>query len=272
MLTDANGIVTLTTDLGTTEGYAAAIKGALLRVFPRAQLIDVTHHIATRDITEAAFQVATVWSAFPAGTVHLIIVAAADLAAHPPVAVAVGDQYFIAPNHGVLTLVAANIAPTQVISLDRTDLFHDAHPSTFPGRDVYAPVAGHLASGKTPFMSLGSVMPPDALVRLPWAPSQDNATEVHAPVVSVDRFGNCRTLITRSQVPWDLQQVYVRCGDVTVRGVVNSYTDVPEGRTLALFGSHGGLEIAVRGRSAAQSWEIQRGDEVCVYVGEEPRS
>lgn len=271
MLTEANGIVTLTTDLGTTEGYVAAIKGAILRVHPRAQLVDVTHHIRTADITEAAFQIATVCTAFPPGTVHLLVVASSDLAAHPPVAAAVGDQYFVAPNHGVLTLVAANVAPSQVRLLDRSELFHDRTGSTFPGRDVYAPIAGHLAAGEVAFDALGSELAPDDLLRLPWAATRDSEHRVHAPIVSVDRFGNCRTLITRAHVPWDLQRVYVRCGDVTVRGIVNAYTDVPEGRTLALFGSHGGLEIAVRGRSAAQSWELARGDDVCVFIGEEPR-
>lgn len=86
--------------------------------------------------------------------------------------------------------------------------------------------------------------------------------------MSVDRFGNCRTLITRRQLPEDLAELYVRCGDVTVRGIHRTYTDVAIGKTLALFGSHGGLEIAVRGGSAAQSWEIRRGDDVFVHAAD----
>ncbi|MEX2315287.1 MAG: SAM hydroxide adenosyltransferase, partial [Thermomicrobiales bacterium] len=62
--------------------------------------------------------------------------------------------------------------------------------------------------------------------------------------------------------------VYVRCGDVTVRGIHRTYGDVPVGKTMALFGSHGGLEIAVNGGNAAQSWEIKRGDDVVVYAEE----
>jgi S-adenosylmethionine hydrolase len=88
-------------------------------------------------------------------------------------------------------------------------------------------------------------------------------------VVSVDRFGNCRTLITRRQLPADLGSLYVRCGDLTIRGIHRTYTDVAIGKTLALFGSHGGLEIAVRGGSAAQSWELRRGDDVVVHTADE---
>jgi S-adenosyl-L-methionine hydrolase (adenosine-forming) len=84
--------------------------------------------------------------------------------------------------------------------------------------------------------------------------------------VSIDRFGNCRTLLTRRQLPGAPERVIVRCGGVTVRGVQRTYSDVPLGRTLALFGSHGGLELAVRGGSAAVSWDIQRGDDVLVLL------
>jgi S-adenosylmethionine hydrolase len=111
----------------------------------------------------------------------------------------------------------------------------------------------------------------ESLVTLPWAPVRDAPDHVHAQVVSIDRFGNCRTLITRRQLPADLDALYVRCNDVTVRGVHRTYSDVPVGKTMALFGSHGGLELAVRGGNAAQSWEIRRGDEVEAFLGEPER-
>lgn len=263
-----NGIVTLMTDLGTIDGYVAAMKGSLLGVNPRATLVDVTHHIAARDITEAAFQIATVWPAFPAGTIHVIVVDAGLDSEARPVAVEVGGQFFIVPDNGLLTLLAGNEMPSNVVTLDKVDLFRSERSSTFPGRDIYAPVAGVLSSGSLGLADIGSQRPIDSLVSLPWAPIRDSSTRVHAPVVSIDRFGNCRTLITRRHLPDDITAIYVRCGDVTIRGVHRSYRDVPEGKTMALFGSHGGLELAVRGGSAAASWEIRRGDDVEVFTGD----
>lgn len=263
-----NGIVTLMTDLGTVDGYVAAMKGSLLGANPRATLVDVTHHIPARDVTEAAFQIATVWSAFPSGTTHVIVVDAGLDSEAQPVAVEAGDQFFIVPNNGLLTLLAANQVPSRVVSLDREELFRADRSTTFPGRDIYAPVAGAFSSGSFTLDNLGSSMRQDALVSLPWSPIRDSPTRVHAPVVSIDRFGNCRTLITRRHLPEDMSAMYVRCGDITVRGIHRSYRDVPEGKTMALFGSHGGLEVAVRGGSAAVSWEIRRGDEVEVYMVE----
>lgn len=259
-----NGIVTIMTDFGTVDGYVAAMKGALLGVFPRPVLVDVTHHIPTQDVTEAAFQLATVWRAFPPGTTHLIVVDPGVGGDRRAICVEIEGHYFIAPDNGLLTLVIADTEPSGAVWLDRQDLFREGVSSTFHGRDIFAPVAANLAGGIVPFEELGSAIELASVVYLPWAPVSGVDEEVCAPVVSVDRFGNCRTLITRSLVPWEPENVYVSCGDVTVRGIHNTYSDVPVGRTLSLFGSHGGLEIAVRNGSAAQSWDIHRGDTVAV--------
>jgi S-adenosyl-L-methionine hydrolase (adenosine-forming) len=269
-VTPPNGIVTLMTDFGTTDGYVAAMKGALLTVNPRAVLVDVTHHIPNQDITEAAFQLATVWSAFPPGTIHVAVVDPGVGGDRRAIALALGDQYFIAPDNGLLTLVAANVVPDMAVVLDRPELFRADVSSTFHGRDIFAPVAGRLSLGGIGLDQVGSPIEPESLVTLPWIPVQDSPTRLHAVIVSIDRFGNCRTLLTRRQLPDDLSKVYVRCGDVTVRGILRTYSDVPIGKTLALFGSHGGLEIAVRGGSAAQAWELKRGQEVQVFTDGPP--
>ena len=264
----ANGIVTLMTDFGTVDGYAAAVKGALLGVYRDATLVDVTHHISTQDVTEAAFQLATVYSVFPEGTTHVIVVDPGVGSSRRGIAVEVAGHYFVTPDNGLLTLVMANIPATRAIVLDRPEYFLANVSSTFHGRDIFGPVAGHIASGKVSIDQLGTEIPLESVVQLPWAPVTDSEGDIHAPVVSVDRFGNCRTLITRAALPVDISNIYVRVKDVTVRGVHRTYSDVPMGKTLALFGSHGGLEIAVRGGSAAQSWEIKRGDTVAVYTHE----
>jgi S-adenosyl-L-methionine hydrolase (adenosine-forming) len=270
MRSGPNGIVTLMTDFGTVDGYVAAMKGSLLTANPKAIMVDVTHHIPTQDITEAAFQLATVWYSFPQGTTHLVVVDPGVGGERRAVAVSIANQYFVAPDNGILTLLISNVAPDAAVVLDRTDLFRNDISSTFHGRDIFAPVAGHLSGGNVAFEELGSPIPTDSLVLLPWAPVHDAATRIHAPVVSIDRFGNCRTLITEGQLPAARDAVFVRCGDVTIRGIHHTYSDVPVGKTLALFGSHGGLEISVRGGSAAQSWEISRGAEVEVFTSDAP--
>lgn len=270
-MTDPNGIVTLMTDFGTTDGYVAAMKGALLSVNPRAVLVDVTHHIPPQDITEAAFQLATVWSTFPEGTIHVVVVDPGVGGSRRAIALEAGRQYFIAPDNGLLTLLAANESPTEAIVLDRPEFFRADVSSTFHGRDIFAPVAARLSLGAVSLRQLGTTIDPSSVVTLPWVPSLNSPSTVHAPVVSIDRYGNCRTLLTRRQLPEALGDMYVRCGDATIRGIHRTYSDVPTGKTLALFGSHGGLEIAVHGGSASQSWEIRRGDEVQVFLDGPPQ-
>ena len=264
-----NGIVSLTTDLGTIDGYVAALKGVLLTAHRQVTLVDITHHIPNRDVTEAAFQTAMVWSSFPVGTVHLFVVNTGVDTDYRAIVAEAGGHYFVGPDNGVLTLLVENESATRAVVLDRPAFFRE-WPATFPGRDIFAPVAGILSSGSVGLDRLGTAIDPSSLMSLPWRATQDSPTRVHASIVSIDRFGNCRTLITRGQIPWDLSSVFVRCGDATVRGIHRSYKDVPVGKTLALFGSHGGLEIAVRGGSAAQSWEIKRGEEVVVSTLDDP--
>lgn len=256
------------TDFGTVDGYVAAMKGALLTVNQRVTLVDVTHHIPTQDVTEAAFQLATVWSTFPEGTIHLVVVDPGVGSDRRAIAVEAGGHYFISPDNGLLTLLISNVPADRAVVLDRQHLFRADVSSTFHGRDIFAPVAGLLATGEVELSDIGSEVETESIVRLPWAPAEDRHGQIHAPVVSVDRFGNCRTLLTRRELPFGLENVYVRCKDVTVRGIHSTYSDVPLGKTLALWGSHGGLEIAVRGGSAAASWEIQRGDDVIVFAQE----
>lgn len=266
-----NGIVTLMSDFGTTDGYVAAMKGALLTVNPHATLVDVTHHVPRQDVTEAAFQLATVWSTFPEGTVHMTVIDPGVGSSRRPIIVEAGNHFFVTPDNGLLTLLSSNVPPDRAVVLDRPELFRADVSTTFHGRDIFAPVAGLLAQGKVDITDLGTEIDPGSIVKLPWSPTLDEPGQVRAPVVSVDRFGNCRTLLTQRELPLDLSNVYVRCKDVTIRGIHRTYSDVPMGKTLALWGSHGGLEIAVRGGSAAQSWEIQRGDEVIVFEQEPGR-
>ncbi|MFW6074140.1 MAG: SAM hydrolase/SAM-dependent halogenase family protein [Chloroflexota bacterium] len=264
MATTPNGIVTVLTDFGTTDGYVAAMKGALLTVNQSATIVDVTHHIPTQDVTEAAFQLATVWSTFPEGTTHLVVVDPGVGGSRRAIGVELGGHFFICPDNGVLTLILGNNPAERAVQLDSPKLMRGEVSSTFHGRDIFAPMAGYLSGGIVEFDDLGSAVHVDSIVSLAWSAVREGDVEIRAPIVSIDRFGNCRTLITRASLPWDPADVYVNCGDVTVRGIHNTYSDVPIGKTLALFGSHGGLEIAVRQGSAAASWELNRGDIVTV--------
>ncbi len=253
-----SGIISLMTDFGLSDTYAGQMKAAILGIDPALQVVDLTHNIPPQDVAEAAFQLATAWLAFPEGTVHLAVVDPGVGTHRRPVAFQHHGHLFVMPDNGLATLVLAGSQPERLVVLDRSDVHRPQVSKTFHGRDIFAPVAGYLATGRM-LTEVGSATSAATLARLAIPPVERVESTVRGPVVSIDHFGNCRTLIQPEDLPAPPERVQVRCGHVVIRGIVPTYGSVATGRTLAHFGSHGGLEIAVRDGDAARAWEITRG-------------
>jgi S-adenosylmethionine hydrolase len=260
-----SGIVTLLSDFGSSDNYVGQVKGVILGLAPRVRLVDLSHQIPPQDVLEGSFQLATAWEAFPPGTVHLAVVDPGVGTERRAVAWLVGTHCFVTPDNGLGTLVFQQQAPERAVVLDREEVFRKPVARTFHGRDVFAPVAARLAAGLA-LEHVGTPIDPLSLVRLDIEPVRQSATRTTGPVVSIDHFGNCRSLISPEQLPGPPEQVVVRCGAARIRGIAPAYAAVPLGHTLALFGSHGGLEIAVRDGSAARAWDIARGATITVTV------
>lgn len=261
-----SGLISLLTDFGQRDSYVGQVKGIILGVFPAARLVDLTHDVPPQDVLEGAFQLATSWNSFPAGTVHLAVVDPGVGTARRPVAVSWKGHLFVLPDNGLMSLVLGPESPEQLVVLDRP-AYHRANvSSTFHGRDLFGVVAAHLASGRS-IDVVGSLSDPESIVRLPLPQIQRVPSSLTVPIVSVDHFGNCRMLLTRDDLPWPLDRIEVRCGALAISGIVTAYGDVAPGEALALFGSHGGLEVSVNGGNAARSWGIERGTLVEVGPG-----
>lgn len=258
-----SGLVSLVTDFGLSDTYVGQIKATILGVWPSLRVVDLTHQIPAQDVGEAAFQLATGWAAFPKGSVHLVVVDPGVGTPRRPIAFAFRGHFFVMPDNGLATLVLGGALPDSLVVLDRPEFYRSRVSKTFHGRDVFGPVAAHLAAGRA-LDEVGTPALPDSIVLLDLPPIERSENAVRAPVVSIDHFGNCRTLIRADDIPWAPSMVWVRCGQAVVRGIVDTYGSVPEFHTLALFGSHGGLEIAVRQGNAAKAWNIARGTTVHV--------
>ena len=260
--------VTLTTDFGTADGYAAELAGAVWRVNPDARVFPATHAIPPQDVPAAAEVLPRLAAAFPPGTVHVAVVDPGVGSDRAVVAVRVGSQRFVAPDNGVLSRVLPAAGPAKpgadCEAVRLTDpRYWRPHPSvTFHGRDLMAPVAGHLTLG-VPLAELGEPIPPDTLVRLPTDAPRTVGGTVHGAVVKADRFGNLVTNVPAAAVPEDAA--------VEIRGrtvaVVRCYADVGGGEPLALVGSDGRLEVAVRDGSAAAVLGAGRGETLAVRPG-----
>lgn len=253
-------IVTLLSDFGLSDGYVAAVKGVLLSRCPAARLVDVSHEIPAGDVAAGAFVLAQAARHFPAGAVHLAVVDPGVGSARRAVACQVGDAFFVAPDNGLLSRVLPPLSSgaVQAHSLEARDLWREPVSPVFHGRDVFAPVAAHLAGGGR-LMDAGPPLDLESLVCLEWPRVEAAMEAVRGCVVHVDRFGNLVTNL-------DARSVRAEAGEVEIAQrfvpVLRTYSDAPPGALLALTGSEGLIEVACNGGDAAKLLGVQRNDVV----------
>lgn len=260
-------IVSLTTDFGTKDGYVAAMKGTMLGVAPETRFVDVSHEIPPQDVMEAAYVLRQAAWTFPEDTVHLAVVdpgvgtSRRPLAARFRPAGTDREHLFVGPDNGLLSLLSDD-APTRAVVLDRPEFWRSSRTSrTFHGRDVFAPVAAHLASG-VPLRELGS--PTEETASLRWPLPRADEQGVEGSILHVDRFGNCVTNIRRETVEAHRadRPVSVYAGSTIIRGLSETYAHAAAAEPLALFGSSGALEVSVNKGDAAQLLSLSRGASV----------
>ena len=229
-------IVTLTTDFGTADHYVAAMKAAVLRACPAATLVDVTHAVPRQDVTAGAFVLERAIAAFDPGTVHLAVVDPGVGTARRLLVATVAGQTVVCPDNGLLTWAWRRNADARAAELTWRPAV-SSH--TFHGRDVMAPVAGRLAAGE----AFDGPPAEPVLLGLDVSPALDAGV-----IVYVDVYGNATTNVLAERLP-DGGRWHVNGRDVGP--LRRTYADVPVGTPLALVGSSGLLEIAVRNGSAA---------------------
>jgi S-adenosylmethionine hydrolase len=199
------------------------MKAAVLKVCPEARFVDINHEIPAFDIAVAGFVLWAGSQGFPPGTVHLAVVDPGVGSDRRALALAVGLAFFVGPDNGLFSMVAARRRDVRAVALPCPAPVS----ATFEGRDLFAPAAGHLACGR-PLAELGR--PVEDLVVLPDAgPS----------VIWVDRFGN---LVTNLVPP--VGRLWV--GDAVVVKSARTYSEGPAGEPFWYAGSLGLVEIGVR--------------------------
>ncbi len=270
--------ITLLTDFGIDDAYAAVMKGVILTRDPRATLVDITHAIEPQNIRHGAFVLATAYRYFPKNTIHVAVVDPGVGGERRGIILKVAGSLFVAPDNGLLTYVIDQLnlnddvvpdsgTEATMIRLKRgieavsiTDLRFWRTPvsPTFHGRDVFAPVAAGLSLGLSPY-EFGEKT--DVLTVLPITrPQRMGPGETVGQVMHIDHFGNLVSDIRSSDLPPGPVEVYiVGC---RIDGISHNY--LGSGDLLAILGSSGYLEISLRNGSAARYLEALVGDEVSV--------
>lgn len=269
-------IVALVTDFGTRDFYVGALKGAVLAVCPEATLVDVVHELPRHAVEAAAFCVAAAYRAFPPRTVFVVVVDPGVGSERRALAIAAGGYFFVGPDNGVLSTVLDEWPAAAVRELTNAALFRPSVSSTFHGRDVFAPVAGHLARG-LPFDAVGPAVGDP--VRLERATARRlGAADWQCAIVQADRFGNLTTSLTEAQLATALESVHGDPAALVVRAggcvlpLVRRYCDVDTGEACALLGSAGRLELAVNQGDAGEMLGLRVGDTVHLCRAPAPAS
>lgn len=248
------GFVTLLTDFGRGDSYAAQMKGVILRINPEAVIMDITHDIPPGDIRGGAFVLMTGHSAFPPGTVHVAVVDPGVGSRRKAVIVVTHEGFFVGPDNGVLSWALRGQRVLRMISLANREYFLPAPSATFHGRDIFAPVAAHLTMGVDPDecgQRIGSI------IRLRYPHPRCAKGRIAGEVIHCDGFGNLITNIESGLLTGPRWMIAV--GKRRIGGVLRTYADVPAGRPLAHIGSSGFLEISVNRGSARDVFGMGEG-------------
>lgn len=188
------------TDFGSGDGDVAVMKGVVLGLAPGRTLIDISHDIAPQDISSAAWVLASGYRYFPRGTIFVCVVDPGVGSRRLPIALHAGEWFFVGPNNGLFSYILQEQPVHEVVAITNP-AYHLAQVSaTFHGRDIFSPVAAHIANS-VPLADLGPAVQLSALQQLNIAPTLLSDGRISAQIVHVDHFGNLITNIPASMLP-----------------------------------------------------------------------
>ncbi|MBW1742363.1 MAG: SAM-dependent chlorinase/fluorinase [Deltaproteobacteria bacterium] len=262
-------VITLLTDFGLQDEYVGVMKGAILSINPRVQLVDITHNVSRHDIRQAALVLNASFRFFPKSSIHLVVVDPGVGGERRIICLEQEGHFFLAPDNGVLTMVIQDKRVRKICAVTKRKYFLEPVSDTFHGRDVFAPVAAHLSKGLE-MLSLGKELGLKDLTRLDIpVPLVSDKHELVGAVMAIDRFGSLVTNISertlkKFQDDEGSQRVEVRLGRFKIKGVAKSYDSVKVGAPMAIVGSRNLLEIALNQGDARKYFKARIGQAVKV--------
>lgn len=255
----AGGIITLTTDYGTNDHLVGTLKGVILKINPEATIVDITHDVVPFDLLDGALAIGAAFPYFPSRAIHVVVVDPGVGTERRPLVVNADDQYFVAPDNGVLSLVYEKSEYVVVRQATAEHYFLQPISKTFHGRDVFAPLAGWLSKNWQPG-SMGEEIQDYKKFALP-RPKTANGV-ANGIVMRVDAFGNLMTNFKPEDLPEGSLEnglVKFQLGGQTISRLVPTFAAGNSGEAVAYLGSSGYIEIAINKGNAARTLASGRG-------------
>jgi S-adenosyl-L-methionine hydrolase (adenosine-forming) len=253
-------LITLMTDFGLRDGYTGVMQGVIYRIAPDVRITDISHLIRPQNVQEGGLVWGRSYPFFPEGTIHVGVVDPGVGTQRRPIAARLGAHFFVCPDNGLLTVPLEQAeqagAQVEIVHLDQPRFWLPDVSNVFHGRDIFSPVAAHLAKG-TALQELGS--PINDPVRLQVPRPAQLANGWRGAIISVDHFGNLGTNLTGQQLS-HLKNPRVRLGRYEIEGISRTFGDRPAGEPVALIDSDGNLAICVVNGDASKEMGINTGE------------
>jgi S-adenosyl-L-methionine hydrolase (adenosine-forming) len=261
-------VIALFTDFSTRDAYVAQLKGAILSIHPTAQLVDLTHEAGAFDVRAAAYLLDASARYFPARTIFVAVVdPGVGTARRPVLLVTQAEKYYVGPDNGLFTRLIEREGLQAAYMLTQSAYFLPQVSATFHGRDLFGPVAAHLARGVEPAQFGPRLV---ELVRLPYARPQRLEETVVGEVIHVDHYGNIATNIPSEMLTHLVpgQWLTLTLAERThVLPFVETYEAAPQDQLVCLINSNNACEIALPHGNAATRLAVQVGDRVVLKPG-----
>jgi hypothetical protein len=259
----ANAIITLTTDYGTNDHLVGTLKGVILKVNPEVTIVDITHNVTAFDLLDGALAIGSSYSYFPPKTIHVVVVDPGVGTERRPLLVSAGNQYFVAPDNGVLSVIYEREQESLIVRHANVEhYFLRPVSKTFHGRDIFAPVAAWLSkSWQT--TSMGDEIADYKRFTLPRPKEADGV--VKGVVLRADAFGNLITNFKQEDLPETAVSsgaINLQAGNQAVMRLVETFAQGNNSEPFAYFGSSGYLEIGVNKGNASRALGLGRGTPV----------
>lgn len=252
-------IISLLTDFGQRDPYAGVMKGVIYNICNNIQIVDLCHEINPQDVFKASWVLSSSYKYFSEDTIFVCIVDPGVGSERKKLLLKTDKYYFIAPDNGLLTGILNEQSVKKIVSIENEKYWLKEISSTFHGRDIFAPVAAHLASGIN-MEEFGPEIDKDSIVKLKLNLPEITGKTIIGEVVYIDQFGNLITNIPVSQLKSKKLQIKIK--ESLIKGLKESYNSVKPDEILTLIGSYGNLEISCNCGNCSEILDIKVGEKI----------
>jgi hypothetical protein len=249
--------IAILTDFGLDDNFVGVMKGVILKINPRARIVDISHNVAFHDIAQAAFLLRSSYRYFPHQTIFLVVVDPGVGSKRAAIIIRSKNYFFVGPDNGVLSLAAYVDGIRKIVKIKNKRYFLKPFSSTFHGRDVFAPIAAYLSKGVS-LDSFGQTL--NSITQIDISLPRISKNILHGRIIYIDRFGNLITNIEKDLFKHftEDKQFIIKIKRENINSIVSSYQAVEPAKPLAIFGSFGFLEISINKGNAKKYFRAKR--------------